>query len=290
MSYYHNLQKAIDHIEHHLDINLTMDQIAAEAGYSISHFYRVFTPIVGCSVKEYIRRRRLSKAMFDILTTNTRITDIAFQYGFESHEAFTRSFKLSYGFPPSSFRKKQKEPPLFEKINLLSYQERNELIMTPEIICKEEKHLLGIVRTVNQAANLSHSLIGKIRTEFEAMASVIENRIHPECFYAAYDYDPADIHKEDDEIDYLYYFCVEVPKDTPVIPGMVTKVIPQGKYAVFQYEETANTLNGEPLAQPIYDYIDGLWLPNSGYELAETSDYEEINQERSTTTYYISIR
>ena len=265
MSYYHNLQKAIDHIEHHLDINLTMDQIAAEAGYSISHFYRVFTPIVGCSVKEYIRRRRLSKAMFDILTTNTRITDIAFQYGFESHEAFRRSFKLSY-------------------------QERNELIMTPEIIYKEEKYLLGIVRTVNQAANLSHSLIGKIRTEFEAMASVIENRIPPECVYAAYDYDPADIHKEDDEIDYLYYFCVEVPKDTPVIPGMVTKVIPQGKYAVFQYDETANTLNGEPLAQPIYDYIDGLWLPNSGYELAETSDYEEINQERSTTTYYISIR
>lgn len=58
--------------------------------------------------------------MFDIITSKRRIIEIAFECGFESHEAFTRSFKLAYGMPPSSFRKVQVEPILYEKINLIS--------------------------------------------------------------------------------------------------------------------------------------------------------------------------
>ena len=71
---------------------------------------------------------------------------------------------------------------------------------------------------------------------------------------------------------------------------MVKKILPQGKYAVFNYDIQDNTLNGEKLNQPVYDYIDGIWLPGSGFELAETSDYEIMNENENRIDYYISIK
>lgn len=291
MSYYINLQKSINYIESNLKSNVELEQIAKVAGYSIPHFYRVFSAIVGCPVKEYVRKRKLSNAMFDVVTSKRNITEIAFDYGFESHEAFTRSFKLTYGAPPSSFRKTQVEPNLYEKINLLS--ENNEdgvIILKPEIICKDERLLLGIARKINQSENLKFGLLLKVKNEFLEMVNTIENRVNTELYYAAYDYIPEDISKEDDEINYTYFYCVEVSDYKNIPAGMVKKVLPQAKYAIFNYDTKNNTLNGERLSQSIYDYIDGIWLPNSGFELAETPDYEVINENKNCIDYYISIK
>jgi len=291
MSYYINLQKAIDFIEDNLENRIELEQIAEVTGYSIPHFYRIFSPIVGHSVKEYVRRRRLSKAMFDVITTKMSITEIAFKNGFESHEVFTRTFKLIYGAPPSNFRKVNVEPDLFERVNLLSkIKNIGEITLKPKIICKDEKLLLGIAREINQGEQVKLGLISKVRNEFKKMAGSIENRINPDLYYAVYDYNPEDLSKEDDEINYTYYFCVEVSEYSTIPEGMIKKVIPQAKYAVFSYDTKNNTLNGEPLNQDVYDYIDGIWLPNSGFELAETSDFEVFNKKENRIDYYISIK
>jgi AraC family transcriptional regulator len=291
LSYYVNLQKSIDYIESNLKSNVSLEQISKVAGYSIPHFYRVFCAIVGCPVKEYVRKRKLSNAMFDIVTSKRSIIAIAFEYGFESHEAFTRSFKLTYGMPPSSFRKIQVEPILYEKINVLSKNnEAGELILKPEIICKEERLLLGIARKINQGENIKFGLLLKARNEFMEMVRTIENRGNTELYYAVYNYNPEDIGKEEDEINYTYFYCVEVSEYKNIPNGMVRKVLPQGKYAVFNYDTKSNTLNGEVLNQSVYDYIDGIWLPNSEFELAETPDYEVINESETRIDYYISIR
>jgi AraC family transcriptional regulator len=291
LSYYINLQKSIDYIEINLKSNVELEQIAKVAGYSIPHFYRVFSAIVGCPVKEYVRKRRLSNAMFDLVTSKCSITEIAFDYGFESHEAFTRSFKLAYGAPPSSFRKVQVEPNLYEKVNLLSKNnEDGVIILKPEIICKDERLLLGIAREINQSENIKFGLLSKVKNEFIEMVDAIENRVNTELYYAVYDYVPEDISKEDDDINYTYFYCVEVSEYENIPAGMVKKVLPQAKYAIFNYDTKNNTLNGESLSQSIYDYIDGIWLPNSGFELAETPDYEVINENENCVAYYISIK
>ncbi|WP_346916812.1 AraC family transcriptional regulator [Clostridium sp.] len=291
MSYYINIQKAIDYIENNLEENIKLEKIAKVAGYSIPHFYRVFGALVGCSVKEYVRKRRLSNAMYDLVTSKRSVTEIAFEYGYESHEAFTRTFKLAYGESPSSFRKVQTEPCLFERINLLSNNNKNGVvILEPEIICKEERLLLGIARKINQGGNIKFGLLSKVKNEFMEMAEEIENRVNTELYYAAYDYDVQDISKENDEINYTYFYGVEVSEYNNNSQGMVKKVIPKAKYAVFSYDTKDNTLNGESLNQPVYDYIDGIWLPNSKFELSETCDYEVINQNENCIDYYISIK
>jgi AraC family transcriptional regulator len=291
MSYYINIQKAIDYIENNLEENIKFEEIAKVAGYSIAHFYRVFGSLVGCSVKEYVRKRKLSNAMYDLTTSKRSVTEIAFEYGYGSHEAFTRTFKLAYGESPSSFRKVQAEPCLFERINLLSNNNKNGVvILKPEIICKDERLLLGIVRKINQGDNIKFGLLSKVKNEFMEMTEEIENRVNTELYYVAYDYDVQDISKEDEEINYTYFYGVEVSEYNNISQGMVKKVLQKAKYAVFNYNIKNNTLNGESLNQPVYDYIDGIWLPNSGFELSETSDYEVINQNGNFIDYYISIK
>lgn len=286
-----NIQNAIDYIENNLEENIKLEEIAKVAGYSIPHFYRVFGALVGYSVKEYVRKRRLSNAMYDLMTSKRSITEIAFEYGYESHEAFTRTFKLAYGESPSSFRKVQVEPLLFERINLLSNNnKKGVVILKPEIICKDGRLLLGIERKINQGENIKFGLLSKVKNEFMEMTEEIENRVNTQLYYAAYDYDVQDLSKENDEINYTYFYGVEVSEYNNTSQGMVEKVIPKAKYAVFIYDIENNTLNGESLNQPVYDYIDGIWLPNSGFELSEICDYEVITQNESRIDYYISIK
>ena len=60
MNSYQRIQAAIDHIESHLTEPIELSRVASAACFSLSHFYRIFHALVGHSVKEYIRKRRLA--------------------------------------------------------------------------------------------------------------------------------------------------------------------------------------------------------------------------------------
>lgn len=292
MEYYMNLQKAIDYIEDHLETHVELDQIAKCAGYSIPHFYRVFGAIVGCTVKDYVRRRKLSEAVMDLVSTSQGITEIAFKYGYESNEVFTRAFHSVYGMSPSKFRKSKMEPSILSKVNLIT---ENRKIMRPiieaEIVYKDERWLLGIARKINQGDNMKYGLLTNVKNEFMEIEKGFNAGIKSEIYYAAYEYNSIDIFKEEDAIHYMYYYGIEVSEfeNLPCKDLSLIK-LPQSKYAVFSYDIDQNTLNGVKLNQPVYDYIDGVWLPNSGYVLSDAVDYEVIDVFNKRTDYYISIK
>lgn len=284
------MQVIIDYIEDHLMEKIELKDLSKLTGYSVPHIYRIFNAMVGYSVMAYVRKRRLSNALYDLVTTDKSIIDIAFDYGYESHEAFTRTFKTAYGAPPRSLRKAQTEPILFERIQLLSQpKNKGEYLMKPEIICKDGILLIGKTKFISGPEDKKYDQLLETRKELIEDVAMIPNRINKKQYYAAYDYLPEDMEKDDDDISYTYYYCVEV-SDTNIVPeGMIKKEIPQGKYAVFNYDNTNNTLNGETLESDVYDFIDGVWLPDSGFELSDQPDYEVINKEDQTIDYYISI-
>lgn len=290
LSYYTNLQKAVDYVEQNLDGDIELTQAAKIAGYSIPHFYRVFYAIIGYSVMEYARRRRLSNAKYDLINTNQSITNIAFKNGFKSHEVFTRTFKSAYGVSPKDFRKISVELSLYEKINLLSRaREKNQVLLKPEIIRKEELQLLGIVNHINRAESIKYGLKLKTQAKFLSMADSIENRINSDIFYAVYDYVAENVFKEDEDINFNYYSCAEVSGYTTFPDGMVKKIIPASKYAVFNYNISNGTLNGENIDMPVYRYIDGVWLPSSGFEMSDNPDFEIVNKNENQVLYHISL-
>lgn len=100
-----SIQKAIDYIETHLKKELKIEDIAKEAYSSVFHFQRVFSILCGFTVADYIRNRRLANAAIDLLDENTKVIDIAYEYGYDTPESFTRAFKNFHGVNPTDIKK-----------------------------------------------------------------------------------------------------------------------------------------------------------------------------------------
>lgn len=104
------IQIVIDEIDkcimRHDDEDLTLRCLSRKLGYSEFYVTRKFKEISGMQFKDYLRKRRLAFALKELRDREKSILNIAFDYGFSSHEAFTRAFKTTYGITPSMYRKK----------------------------------------------------------------------------------------------------------------------------------------------------------------------------------------
>lgn len=96
---------------------LTLEFLSKRLGYSEFYTTRKFREISGMSFRDYLRQRRLAFALKEIRDSDKNILNIALDYGFSSHEAFTRAFKETFGVTPSDYRKNPKPVVLRTKIN-----------------------------------------------------------------------------------------------------------------------------------------------------------------------------
>jgi AraC-like DNA-binding protein len=99
------VQRMQDYIEAHLGTQITLEQLAAAAGYSPYHATRLFKELVGIPPSDYLRARRLSHAALQLRDTPDRVLDVALDSAFESHEGFTRAFSDRFGLTPERYRK-----------------------------------------------------------------------------------------------------------------------------------------------------------------------------------------
>lgn len=96
---------------------LTLHKLAKKLGYSEFYMTRKFKEITGMQFRDYLRKRRLAFALKEVRDNEKSLLDIAFDYSFSSHEAFTRAFNTAYGITPSNYRKSPKPVVLRTKIN-----------------------------------------------------------------------------------------------------------------------------------------------------------------------------
>lgn len=105
-----NIQRIIGEIDLCIkDCNneeITLKRISDSLGYSEFYVSRRFKEVSGMQFRDYLRYRRLAFALKDVRDTDKSLLDIALDYGFSSHEAFTRAFKEAYGITPSEYRQK----------------------------------------------------------------------------------------------------------------------------------------------------------------------------------------
>lgn len=64
-------------------------------------FLRIFNFVTGISISDYVRKRRLTEAGYDLKNKDISVLDLALRYGFQSHSAFSRAFKEHHGITPS---------------------------------------------------------------------------------------------------------------------------------------------------------------------------------------------
>jgi len=104
MDYYDNAKRAIKFIEENLKEEIYVDDVAREAFCSQFHFTRIFLELTGETPGAYLRKRRLTEAANDILC-GRNIIEVAFDYHFNSQEAFTRSFKDYFSITPGLYKR-----------------------------------------------------------------------------------------------------------------------------------------------------------------------------------------
>ena len=113
------VQKTLDHIEELIGAEVSIEELAQIASLSPFYYQRLFTRLVKKPVREYIKMRQLARACNRLRDKENRILDVALQYGFGSHEAFTRAFKDTYGITPAQYRDKPVALDHFDKPALL---------------------------------------------------------------------------------------------------------------------------------------------------------------------------
>jgi AraC-like DNA-binding protein/ligand-binding sensor protein len=96
--------KAREYIEQHKNDELSLADVAKAAGASIFHFCKVFHKATGLKFTDYVARVRLEDARNRLLNPNFRISEIAYDVGFQSLTQFNRTFKRVFGESPSDFR------------------------------------------------------------------------------------------------------------------------------------------------------------------------------------------
>jgi len=99
-----NMNGAIKFIEENLTNEIDFKEVARLAHCSEYHFKRMFSFLAGISLSEYIRRRRLTLAAFELKNSNMKVIDIAIKYGYSSPDSFARAFQHLHGITPSEAR------------------------------------------------------------------------------------------------------------------------------------------------------------------------------------------
>jgi AraC-like DNA-binding protein/ligand-binding sensor protein len=96
--------RARDYIDKHKTEELSLADVAKAAGASVFHFCKVFHKATGLTFTDYVARVRLEDARTRLLNPNARVSEIAYDVGFQSLTQFNRTFKRVFGQSPSEFR------------------------------------------------------------------------------------------------------------------------------------------------------------------------------------------
>lgn len=110
MNNFTQISNALKYIDEHLEEQINLEMLAEKFSFSSFYFHRLFTAIVGKSLAAYIRDRRILYACKELYSTDKTILTIALDCGFQSAQAFSRTFKDIQGMSPSEYRKQEYQP------------------------------------------------------------------------------------------------------------------------------------------------------------------------------------
>ena len=268
-SYQQRMLRVLVYIQEHLDEAISLEQLADVAFFSPYHFHRIFRGMVGESVKAHVRRIRLERAALRLKSGDQRVTQIAFEAGYESHEAFTRAFSAMFGASPSAFRSAHQHQPTTAAPTNVHYAIDGTIASFEPACTKGETMDVNVVDLPKmRVAFVRHvgpyNECGKAWERLMGWAGMRG--------YLTQGPQPLGISHDDPAItppDKLRYdACIPVGDDVQGEGDIGIQTIGDGTYAVTQhvgpYEKLSDT----------YATLCGEWIPKQGYELRSSPALE----------------
>ena len=282
MSQIASIYQAVDLVEAHLREEIAVADMADAAGYSLYHFCRTFNGLVHHTPYDYLMRRRLSESARDLVETDKRIIDVAFDYRFNSPETYARAFKRMFGVQPSQWRERGRidERFLMSRLTLEHLEHINEEDgLRPALEERAALQVAGLMTLVQSGQEVISRL-------WRLLAQEIEGAPGAKSYYGITWY------PEDREgCGFLYMAAVEAGTLDIAASALVVKTIPPARYARFTHK------GGRGSLRLTRDYIYQTWLPKSGERLAQSLEIESygprwdvLDQEESEWKVYIPIR
>lgn len=262
MEWLEKLGAAIDYIEENLDKEISYDEAAHIACCSPYYFQRIFSYVSGMSLSEYIRRRKMTQAAFELQRTDSKVIDIALKYGYSSPTSFNRAFQNIHGITPTAAKSMgsilQAYPPIQFRIKIAGGRS-----MAYHIAEKRPLRIVGI--RIPLACDIEENLM--IVPDFWK-STLQKNQLRTICRLS--NQEPGGIlgisvYENPKDI----YYYIGVATNAPVPSGMYEYEIPASTWVIFE-----NNGRFKEDVQSIFKRFYMEWLPFSGYRYAELPDIE----------------
>lgn len=275
MSWIESIQKAINYIEAHLQETITMEQIAQEVNVSVFHFQRTFSILTDMSIADYIRRRRLTLAAQELINTDIKIIDLAYKYGYDSPEAFTKAFRKQHHVTPSDARKQQGPLQSYNRL-VIQVSLKGAEPMKYNIVEKDKFQVVGVKRTYNcqkgenlQGIPLFWDEVNRQGMD-EQLFALNNGQIKGVLGVCV----PDENYKENSLID--YWIGTDHVGEAP--ENLQSIEVPASKWVVFEVHGPM------PHAmQNAWKQIFSEWFPSNPYEPAGTAELEVYTDEDPTS-------
>ncbi len=262
MEWLKNLSSAIEYIEENLDKEISYEEAARIACCSPYYFQRLFSYVAGISLSEYIRRRRMSQAAFELQRADKKVLDVALKYGYTSPTSFNRAFKSIHGITPAAAKSKgsilNAYPPISFSVKITGGN-----VMSYHIAETGAIRIVGIRKSLTEDMEENQRIVPGFWKD-----TLGKNQFSDICLLS--NENPKGvlgISVYHDRENIFYYIAAATNKE--VLPGMYEYEIPPATWAVFENEG-----HFKENVQDVFKRFFTEWLPFSGYEYAGLPDIE----------------
>ena len=248
MNILNELNEACNYIENNIENEIDIKEIARITNQSTDSINRFFVSMLGITIKEYIRKRRLSLAVYDLQNSDEKITDIAFKYGFNSYDSFCKAFLNQHHVTPTQAKNPSCEvnifPPATFEINVNGAQK-----IKFKICDLKEFEVYGISKNFNCQSS------DRFKQEKEMWSNDYEH--YPEKICQGYDGIWYGIFENGK-------YSIARKKEDVGLDGLEKIKIKSGKYAVFITDKGGYA--GDELSKT-HDLIFNSWLKDTQYNI-----------------------
>jgi AraC family transcriptional regulator len=261
--------RALWTIDRNLTGELSLGGVAQACGVSRSHLAHAFGDSTGMSVMEYVRGRRLSEAAGNLAGGAANILDLAMEFGYTSHEAFTRAFRTQFAMTPEEVRRNATTDGLAVLKPIKAGEGARPAISSSRV------ETLGELKFVGLAEHVKFSQMQNIASQwqrFMAHYPEIEDKAHPI---------PAGVSTNlDDEGNFDYVCAVQVKRFSSLPKGLMQLTVQPQTCAVFRHDRHVSEI-GETFRAIWND-----WVADGGRSICDGASIERHMETFDTRTGY----
>lgn len=276
--YEQNLYRVIEYIHNNLDSKIDIQTLANISNFSLFHFHRICSALLGEPIGSYVTRTRIETSANMLRNSETTIENIGYNVGFETPSSFSKAFKNHFGISPSTYRKDK------------SFKIKTSNIMKTPLNIKKAK----IITLENQNC-LYYRMHGAYQSlDYGKAWGLLWGQVKAQKLFTKGIQHfglPHDDPKVTDKDKIRYDACLIIHKDAEPFGEVGVKTLKGGKFAMFLYQGSYKNF-----AQ-VYDYIFNECLLNNDYELRDEpvmeryiSHPDRVAEEKLKTEFYFPIK